>query len=139
MSTTNWYVSSIIQLASIICGLLASVCAALSKAQPFSDWPLWTYLLIVLPLLGSGLSTFLIQSRMRQLHQLRERARIEVETLMYDARARFAAVASPEEYSTLHQELIAEIKKIETKQSEGFFGIVSHVQGAAKRKAGGLG
>lgn len=70
-------------------------------------------------------------------HQLRERARIEVETLMYDARARFAAVTRPEEYSTLHQELIAEIKKIETKQSEGFFGIVS--QGTAKRKTGGSG
>jgi hypothetical protein len=56
---------------------------------------------------------------------------------MYDGRARFAAVTTPEEYSTLHQELIAEIKKIETEQSEGFFGIVSQGQGTAKRKAGG--
>jgi hypothetical protein len=44
----------------------------------------------------------------------------------------------PEEYSTLHQELIADIKikKIETEQSEGIFGIVQS-QGTAKRKAGG--
>jgi hypothetical protein len=56
----------------------------------------------------------------------------------YDARARFAAVTRPEEYSTLHQELIADIKikKIETEQSEGIFGIVQS-QGTAKRKAGG--
>jgi hypothetical protein len=74
---------------------------------PFSHFHWWIYLLIGLPFLGSGLSTFLIQSRMRQLHQLREHARIEIETLMYDARARFAAVAGPEEYSKLHQELIA--------------------------------
>jgi hypothetical protein len=126
VSTSNWVAYSIIQIVSIIFGLSAALLAALAK-QPFASHlsTRWQLAMVLLPLIGSLCSTFLIQFRIREFHALRENVRIEVEDVMQRARSAFASAKTDEEYKELYDSLISQIK-LETKQSRGYFAIPAH-------------
>jgi hypothetical protein len=125
-STINWKLSSTIQLASIALGLSPAFFTALARVPPFSKWdPYFQFLVVVLPLFGSLCSVFLIQSRMREFHALREEGRIAVEDLIRRARSGFASAKAPDDFTGLHNSLLAEINEIERTQSKRYFTITA--------------
>lgn len=83
-------------------------------------------LLIILPIIGSLASTYLVQSRIKDLSALREHGRITVENLKSLAILKFASAKKDEEYSEIHNWLIKEITNLESRHANIFYSLVSH-------------
>lgn len=79
---------------------------------------------MLLPLVGSLASTFLVQSRIADLEALREKGRETIQRLANEARVNFAAALLPEEYTEIHRALVSEVGGLEQEQSRGFQRIV---------------
>jgi hypothetical protein len=116
---------SIAQGVSIVAGFLAAIVAALANDQTFRDLNWLRVLLILLPIIGLLAATFLVQTHIRQLAELRENGRIQVEHLKEIAKIKFAAAKSEKEYSELHTWLVEEIKRLERDQHTKHVGIIS--------------
>jgi hypothetical protein len=122
-ATRNYYFWSAAQALALLSGFATALLAALMKEESFKTWTPGRVLLVVLPVVGSLASTFLIQSRIRDLMGLRERGRESIQRLTSEARVSFAAVTSSEQYSEIHRNLVAEVGALEREQSRSFFTI----------------
>jgi hypothetical protein len=109
---------------SLVSGFATAVLAALLREDQFRSWGTGHITLVVLPLLGSLASTFLVQSRIAELEALREKGRETIQRLANEARVNFAAASSPEQYTEIHRRLVAEVSTLEQEQSRGFQRII---------------
>lgn len=123
-TTRNYYTWFVAQGLSLVSGFATAVLAALIRQDQLRSWGTVRVTLVVLPLLGSLASTFLMQSRIAELEALRERGRETVQRLANVARVDFAAVSSPEQYTEIHRMLVSEVSTLEQEQSRGFQRIV---------------
>jgi hypothetical protein len=119
-ATRNYYTWFVAQALSLVSGFATAVLAALLREDQFRSWSIGHIILVLLPLLGSLASTFLVQSRIADLEALREKGRETVERLANEARVNFAAASSPEEYTEIHRTLVSEVGILEQEQSRGF-------------------
>lgn len=120
-----WFVA---QGTVIIVSLLTALIAALAHDETFKDYGLLRACLIGLPLLGTLASSVLLQTRVRDLLNLRDRGRQDVRTIIDQGRAEFAAATSPERYTEIHRELITKMDKLDKEQTVGFFAVVPEVK-----------
>src|SRR5207302_1617302 len=79
------------QAVTVVAGVASSLLGALMSEQQFRDYGWLRVALIVTPLIGTLASTFLIQTRVRDLLALREFGREAFQALESRARAEFAA------------------------------------------------
>ena len=126
-TTRDYMLWSVAQAVSLLAGFATALVAAVLRQEQFGSWSVGRTAFIVLPLLGSLASTFLVQSRIVELESLREKGRETIQRLANKARANFAAASSPKEYTELHRALVAELSALEQEQSRGFQRIVPKV------------
>jgi len=69
-------------------------------------------------------STYLVQSRIAELEALREKGRQGIQRLAAQARADFAAAATPQQLSEIHKNLIAAVTALEEEQARGFNALI---------------
>lgn len=108
----------------LVSGFATAILAALLRQENFKTWGAAHIAIVVLPLISSLASTFLVQSRIAELEALRERGRETVQRLASEARVNFAAAASPEQLTKIHLALVSAISTLEQEQSRGFQRIV---------------
>ena len=128
----DWYDGSVkrhyhiwlpIQVVSLLSGFATAILAALSDKQTFETYG-WLHLtLILLPAVGAGASTIAVQARLQNRYQLREKGRVEIQSLLNEGRAKFAAATNDKEYTDLYLDLGRRVDAIEQQQSEGFFAL----------------
>src|SRR5215813_3140507 len=100
----------------LLIGSCTAVVAALATEESFQSFGAIRSLLVILPILGTFLSTIAVQSQLSQRFQLRENGRREVQNLLNDGRQRFAAAQKSEDYSAVHNDLIKRLDTIEEQQ-----------------------
>jgi hypothetical protein len=130
----DWYERSVnrhyaiwlpLHLAALLIGAATTVVAALASDEALAGHGIGRVLLVILPLLGTALSTAVVQSRLHQRYQLRENGRRQVQVLWNEGRRRFAAATAPEEFSAIHEELEKRLDQIEGEQGASFFSLVA--------------
>lgn len=120
----NYWMWAIAQGTAVITGLATAVLAAFMQEDLFKDFNVFRICLISLPVVGTLASTFLIQTRVRDLLALRERGRQSIQTLISSARAEYAAASTLERFTQIHRDLIQRVGLIEKEQTVGFFTII---------------
>ena len=123
-TTRNYYAWFAAQAVSLLSGFATALIAALITTEQLKSWSVGRTLLVVLPVLGSLASTYLVQTRVAELEALREAGRQTIQGLANEARVDFAAAVSPEEYSAIHRNLVAQVADLEREQSLGFQRII---------------
>jgi hypothetical protein len=133
----TWYEKSVnglkfvtlpLQYAAFISGIVASLLAAIFTGGTDPLPPIVRFLLIILPALGSSLTTFIVQAKLFERYELREAGRIAIQSYCAEARQKVASLKSDEEVSTFHDELRKRIDEVEGRQSSSFF----HLMGTSK-------
>jgi len=122
------------QWLALISGFASALLAACLKGEQISDWGYGRIALIVLPLLGSLASTFIVQSRVGELEALRESGRETIQRLANQARVDFAAATSPEQFTEVHRDLVTAVSALEKEQSRGFQRIVPKMMAFSSQK-----
>lgn len=120
----NYYLWTTARIMVVLSGFGTAVLAALLRDADFKDYGWGRILLIVLPFLGSLASTFMVQTRIRDLMALRERGRESLQHLITTARSQFAAASNPDDYKQLHESLAQQVSVLEQEQSRNFLSIV---------------
>ena len=129
----DWYEKSVKWLrriwqplywSGLLIGACTAVVAALATEESLTSFGVIRSLLVVLPILGTFLSTIALQSQLSQRFQLREDGRRKVQHLLNSGRKRFAAALKPEDYSAIHDDLIEQLDLVEGEQGSGFFAFV---------------
>ena len=123
-TTRNYYAMFAAQSLSLLSGFATAILAVLLGVEQFKSWGIGHILLVLLPLLGSLASTFLVQSRIAELEALRERGRETVQRLANQGRVDFAGASSPEQYTQIHNALVDEVSSLEQEQSRAFQRII---------------
>jgi hypothetical protein len=123
-TTRNFYAWSIAQALALVSGFATSILAVLLQNERFKSWGTGQVLLVLLPIVGSLASTFLIQSRIAELEALRERGRETIQRLANEARVEFAAASLPEQFSEIHRKLVSDVSTLEQEQSRTFQRII---------------
>ena len=123
-TSRNYYAWFVAQAFSLLSGFAAAVIAAVMREEQFKSWSVAHIAIIVVPLLGSLASTYLVQSRVAEMEALRENGREVVQRLANQARVDFAAASTPEKYTEIHRSLVAEVSTLEREQSRGFQRII---------------
>lgn len=123
-TTRNYYTWFSAQALSLVSGFATALLAALLHEEQFKIWGVGHIAVVVLPLIGSLASTFLVQSRISDLEALREKGRETVQRLSNEARVNFAAASTPEQYTALHHALVSAISNLEQEQSRSFHRII---------------
>jgi len=126
-ATRNYYAWFIAQAVSLLAGFATAVLAAFVHGEQLNTWGVRRGILIVLPLLGSLASTYLLQSNVAEMEDHRETGRETIQTLVNEARVDFAAAKSPENYTRIHRALAAKVSALEKQQRRGFRRIVPKV------------
>src|ERR1041385_1782019 len=97
-----WFLA---QAVSLLSGFAAALLAAVLNDQQLTHWSQGRTLLVIIPILGSLASTYLVQSRIADLEALREKGRQGIQRLISEAKVDYAACKTPEECSALHKAL----------------------------------
>jgi hypothetical protein len=138
----DWYVSAarrnnamfiLTQAVIIGSGAATILLSALLKPAAFANWGSGRVLLVILPAIGTFVSTLSVQFALRQMASLRENGRIKVEELSAESRRRFASATTNEQYAEVHQWLASEITLLEREQSRDFYGLHT-AAGPARRR-----
>jgi hypothetical protein len=120
----NYVMWTIAQGVAVAAGIATALIAALIREEQFKNFSAFRIALIVIPVIGSLASTFLLQTRVRDLMGLRERGRQEIQALITRARTEFAAASTPERFTTIHRDIATSVSRIEKEQTVGFFAVV---------------
>ncbi|RKG89831.1 hypothetical protein D7W82_05985 [Corallococcus sp. CA049B] len=112
----------VLQGTAIVAGLGTAVIAG--KASDLEDS---RFVLVLLPLLAAFATGLLEQTRVRQVLALRENGREQVQRLISDAKAAYAAAPrdADQNFTQLHMKLVDEISRIERQQAFNVLSIVS--------------
>jgi hypothetical protein len=121
----HYYVSIPIQTIALLAGFATAVLAAVATQDTFKQFGLVRLLLILLPALGSAATTVAVQSKLYERYQLRENGRRSIQAIYNEGRAKYAAAATPQEYTTIHTELIKKVDDVEAGQSTGIFSLIA--------------
>ncbi len=103
---------------SIAAGFVSSLIAALVKGGALTAYG--PIALIVLPALGSLAGLILSQLHFRELEDLRERGRIEIQDIIDWARGQLAAADGEARCLAVYEELRKKVKDLEMQQHEEF-------------------
>jgi hypothetical protein len=98
--------------------------AGMAKEQDFAGWGIVRTLLVLLPLLGTAVTSILLQSRLFERYQHRENGRRLIQELYNDGRVAYSGAEKPEDYQRTLSDLVRRLNIIEAEQAEGFFGSV---------------
>jgi hypothetical protein len=134
-ASRNYFLWSIAQAIALLSGFATALIAALLRDDQFQTWAFGRTLLIVIPLVGSLASVFLVQSRIVELEALRERGRQEIQRLAAEARANYASATTPEKLLEIHQALISAVAALELEQARGWQSLIPK-QVSFKRQGG---
>ena len=127
-----WYASSStwhyriwlpIHLIGLFSGFATAILAAIATEEWFKNYSAIRILLILLPALGTALTTVAVQSRLHERYQLREEGRRKIQDLWNEGRRRYAAATTPEDYTAIHAEMTKQVDQIEKEQSDVFFSL----------------
>jgi hypothetical protein len=125
-----WYEKSVrrhytvwlpLHIVSLFSGFATAILAAIATEQTFKNFSAIKLLLIILPAIGAAGSTVAVQSHLFERYQLRENGRRAIQNLYNEGLSRFAAAKSDDEYTAIHNDLIAKLNIIEEQQSTSFF------------------
>ena len=122
-----YYLWIVFQWIALLSGFGTALLAALLKEDQLVHWGVGRIALIVMPILGSLASTYIVQSRIADVEALREAGRETVQRLANQARVDFAAATTPEKFTEIHQGLVVAISALEKEQSRGFHRIAPKV------------
>jgi hypothetical protein len=124
---TLWHLFTLV---AFIATVATSVIAALMKQEFFArDGQL---LLVVLPLIGAAASAVLTQFRFRELEDLRERGRIEMEDIMFHAKGLLAAAPDEPACQRAYEETRKRVKALDLSQHHADTGLRA---GAARQQS----
>jgi hypothetical protein len=128
-----WYDSSVGRLrkmtlslrwSALLSGVVASIVAAIFT-QKGVDMPAAVRpIVIVLPTIGSLLTGLIVQGKLVERYRLRVDGQLAFQSLVNEAKERFARLKTDEEISAYHQSLLARVDAIEEKQSVAFFDLL---------------
>lgn len=118
--TRNYYCWFTAQAVSLLSGFATSLVAAIFDPSQISSWGLVRVSLVVMPLIGSLASTYLVQARVAELEALRENGRQTIQRLANDARLQFATASAPQDYTEIHKNLLQQVTDLEEEQSRTF-------------------
>lgn len=120
-STRHAWAWGIGQGVAIVAGILAAVLAAAAREDTFESFGRLRTALILLPIIGAVASALLAQTRVRELLALRERGREQMQALISQARADYAAASHDfDELSAIHRALVAQVARLEREQAAEF-------------------
>jgi len=125
-----------LQALAVVAGLATSVLAAVIHDEYFMGIGWGRIILVILPIVGSFASTLVGQTRAFELASLREQGRETVQYLVSLAKADFAAISDPKDYSQLHRWLVQQIHQLEQEQAVGFLTVASSRQDARPASPG---
>lgn len=113
-----------LQLIALLSGFATSILAAIftGRETPLPD--AIRVIIIVLPALGSALSTFIVQAKLFERYQLRENGRLAIQSYHTEAKAKYAFLKTDEELFKFHDDLRKRVDKVEALQSDRFFGFM---------------
>ena len=114
-SLNLWYVC---QSLSILCGFATAILAAFSDKEFFSS--IGKVLMIIIPTIGSLAATIILQFRIFDLWQLREKGRVTIEKMISMGFQLYASNKTEQEYSELHKEFIEQTYKLEEQKTQFF-------------------
>ena len=120
----NYWMWTIAQAVTVAAGIATAVLAAFMREEQFKNFGVLRIALIAIPCIGTVASTFLLQTRVRDLMRLRERGRQKMQDLVTRARAEFAAASTNERYTVIHRDIAISVSRIEEEQNLGFFATV---------------
>ena len=127
-----------LQSLATIAGFATSLLVALQQGNVIDgDW--LKAVLIILPFTGSTVSTLLVQTRLKDLAALREQGREYIQYLTSKARADIGAATTEDQVVKLHQDLVANVHKLESTQSRMFHSLLAQSQQAPGGKSRGVG
>jgi len=112
------------QAVSLVSGFATAILAALLRPEQGQYWRVLHGFIIVLPLLGSLASAFLVQTRIIEIEALREQGRETIQRLANEARIDFAAARESAQYTEIHRALAAQVSALEQEQARGFLRII---------------
>lgn len=112
----------------IVSSLLTALVAALAHEQTFKSYDWLRISLIVLPLLGTFSSSVLLQTRVRDLLNLRDKGRQNVRTIIDNGKVEFAAATTEVKYTIIHRDLIEKMDKLDQEQTTGFFNFAPDIK-----------
>jgi len=101
-------------LAGLIASIATSVIAALMKQEFLAANA--QLLLVVIPLIGAAASAMLSQFRFRELEDLRERGRIEMEDILFSAQGLLAAAPDEAACQRAFEETRKRVKELDLSQ-----------------------
>jgi hypothetical protein len=115
---------NVLSFSVIVLSALTSILAAFKEGSPNS---IPSFVLVILPAASALLSTFLLQFRIRDLWQLRDEGRIEIERLICKAHL----IPTEDRKTALERamELRAAAIELEFNQSRRFFSVLERPQG----------
>lgn len=120
----HYHLSVPIQTIALFAGFATSVLAAVATQDTFKNFGVVRLLLILLPALGSAVTTIAVQSRLYERYQLRENGRRTIQAIYNEGRARYAAAGTPQDYTAIHTELVKRVDDVEAGQSAGIFSLL---------------
>ena len=101
-------------LVSVISGFAAAITSAVMPPETFSDQgKVW---LTVISAIGGVAAALLTQFRFRELEDLRETGRIEIEDIISFGWGKYAQKLSDEELYRVYEEIRERVKKLESSQ-----------------------
>lgn len=120
-SNRNKVAFVILQGTAILAGTGTAVVAALVK-----ELEALRLVLVLLPLLGTFVTALLAQTRVREVLAIRELGREQVQRLISDAKAEYAATSANADmhFTQLHKKLIADVSHIERQQALNALSII---------------
>lgn len=121
-SSCNKILFVVLQGTAILAGAGTAVVAGVAR-----DLDGLRVVLVLLPLVAAFATALLQQTRVRQVLELRERGREQVQRLISDAKAEYAAPSRDADphFTRLHKALVDEISRIEREQALNVLSIVS--------------
>ena len=113
-SSRQYWLWQGLTLLTFVAALGTSVLAALAKQEWF-NFPAQV-VLVMLPLIGAAAGQLLTQFQFRQLEDLRERGRIEMEDIVRNAEKLLAAAQDEAAYQLAYEDTRARVKALDMEQ-----------------------
>jgi hypothetical protein len=111
---------NIITRVATLSGFVAALFAAIFQYEQLNRFVWAQIALIILPMLASLASTYLVQMRISELIPVWERGRRDIQNLIAQGGAKFAAASTSAEYTAIHLWLVEQAHGIELEAADEF-------------------
>ena len=116
-SSRQYWLWHALSIGAFVTTVATSAIAALMKQEYLASHA--QVLLVILPLIGAAASAVLSQFRFRELEDLRERGRIEMEDILFCAEGLLAAAADEGACQKAYEETRKRVKTLDLSQHRG--------------------